>query len=154
MQTNCLPNLADSVMDHVKNVANVLKCTYKAQVVFTPCHDVPYSANLAMVSKPCFILILLVSPDYLCSGILLLGIHWFNMKREVNNNTYLLKKYMLRDSVSFGCFFLSFDVPGLFFSLLLDFERPKRRHGPSLLNDWLLGVSVLSYGNKYSWLYA
>ena len=33
-----------------------LKCTLKVRVDFTSCHDVPYLADLATVSKHCFIL--------------------------------------------------------------------------------------------------
>ena len=43
------------VMDGVKNMAKVLRMHLKAQVDFTSRHNVPYSADLATVSKRCFI---------------------------------------------------------------------------------------------------
>ena len=42
-------------MDGVKNTANVLRMHLKAQVDFMSHHAVPYLADLAMVSKRCFI---------------------------------------------------------------------------------------------------
>ena len=65
------------VMDAMKNMANVLRMHLKAKVDFTSRHDVPYSADLATVSKRCFIIYL----------------HWFapllpnDIIMSVNNET-------------------------------------------------------------------
>ena len=44
------------VMEGVKDMANVLRMHLKARVDFTSCHNVPNSADLATVSKRCFII--------------------------------------------------------------------------------------------------
>ena len=45
-------------MDGVKNMANLLKMYLKARVHFTSHYDVPYSADVVTVSKPCFTFLL------------------------------------------------------------------------------------------------
>ena len=55
-------------MDDVKITANVFTMYLKAWVDFMSSHDVPYLADLAMVSKRCSILIFASTPKikYIC----------------------------------------------------------------------------------------
>ena len=80
----CLPNSADYVMDRVKNHWNVFKCTLKAQVDFTSCHGAPFSADLAKISKHCFIFKLIRWGKDLCKELQFYISEWTTLKNIID----------------------------------------------------------------------
>ena len=103
----CLPNSNDSSdgqhEKHGKCTYNALKMHLKAQVDFTSRHDFPYSADLATVSKLCFIVLFWCEPlEFLIWGqstaicgvtagtpVLDFGHTWFSMEFSLSLVAYL-----------------------------------------------------------------